>query len=298
MKTFKQFLSEGVAATARKSMLHLQAMKPAEFMELVRTLDKTNGVLRNLNVSLKADGLGGRFGKNAAGEFFFEGSNTGPVFKPEAFAEYAKGKNAPAAVVERGEHYGELFKLLKASTIVASLPKNTKVVCELFFMPMCTEHEDGKVSFVTVKYDKAKLGKCITIMPINILEADSGAQHPEAANILKTILSKSSSEIKVVNTKLTAKDIDVSAQISDVAKLSDADLSVLKSLKAADKERKSALQATIQTAKDNLADFILTNKNISGKDILGGELEGLVLKLGDQWVKVTTKAFKDSKKKA
>lgn len=298
MITFKQFLAEEVIASKRKNLMHLQAMKPLEFLDWVQSLhNEFGGVLTNLEVSLKVDGLGARFGKDESGQFFFEGSRTGPVFKEKAFSTYAKEKGSKQEIIDRALHYDDLFDALKASPLTKLLPKNTKVVCEIFYNPMGTHDDTGSV-FVTVKYDTKKLGKTMTIVPISILNASTGEQHSESAEILKKLFKASTTEIKVIDPSLKVGKIDIRAKTKSVMKYSENERAIIKSLKGADKEQKAALLATIQKAKDELAEYLLHHPSIEGKEKLGKNIEGLVFTAGGQPVKITTQEFKDSKKKA
>ena len=154
MITFKQFLAEEVVASKRKSLMHLQGMKPIEFIEWVKGLqDDFGGVLDDLEVTLKVDGLGARFGKDKNGKFFFEGSRTGPIFEPKAFSTHAKSKGSKPEIVERAGHYDDMFDTLMSSAVVKVLPEDTKVVCEIFYNPMGIGNSK-EIVFVSVKYDK------------------------------------------------------------------------------------------------------------------------------------------------
>lgn len=296
MITFKQFLTEEVVASKRKPLMHLQAMKPIEFLDWVQSLhNEFGGVLTNLQVSLKVDGLGARFGKDETGLFFFEGSRTGPVFKEKAFSSYAKEKGSKQEVIDRAAHYDDMFDALKASPLTKLLPNGVKVVCEIFYNPMGTHDEFGS-TFVSVKYDTKKLGKTMTIVPITVLDASTGEQHSDAAMIMSKMFKASTPDVKVVDPSLKVGKIDIRAKTKSVLKFGEAERATIKSLKGADKEAKAALLATIQKAKNELAQFLLDHPSIEGKDKLGKNIEGLVFIAGGQPVKVTTQDFKDSKK--
>lgn len=299
MITFKQFLAEEVVSSKRKSMMHLQAMKPIEFVQWVQGLHSDfGGVLSDLEVSLKVDGLGARFGKDKDGQFFFEGSRTGPVFKEKAFSSYAKEKGSKQEIIDRASHYDDMFDTLKASSLTKLLPNDTKVVCEIFYNPMATEHEDGSMIFVTVKYDKSKLGKTMTLVPLAVLTASTGEHSDSEDEVISKLYKASDANVKVIDPKLKAGKIDIRAKTKSVLKFGEKEFTLIKSLKGADKEAKQALLATIQKAKDELAQFLLDHPSIVGKDKLGKDIEGLVFTAGGQPVKVTTQEFKDSKKKA
>lgn len=298
MITFKRFLAEEVITSKRKSLLHLQSMKPIEFVKWVQSLHNDfNGVLDDLSVSLKVDGLGARFGKDSSGEFFFEGSRTGPIFKSNAFSDHARSRGHEGEMLARAEHYDQMFEVLKKSALVKLLPNDTKVVCEIFYNPMGTDHGD-QIVFVTVKYDKSKLGSLMTIVPISILKASTGEEHSDAEQITSKILKASTSEIKVVDANLKVGRIDIRGTTKSVLKFGDQEFTLMKSLKGADKEQKAALLGIVQQSKDALAELLLTHPSIIGKDKLGKDIEGLVFTAGDQPVKVTTQEFKDSKKKS
>jgi len=295
-KTFKQFLFEDVAFTKRKNLLHLQQMKPVEFVEWAQSLHNDfGGVLSDLEVSLKVDGLGARFGKDQDGNFFFEGSRTGPIFTPKAFSTHAKEKGSRQEIVDRALHYDDLFDSLKSAKLLNAIPNNTKVVCEIFYNPMGT-HDDEGSTFVTVKYDTKKLGSLMTIVPISVLFASDGERHTDEKKILKDLFKASTAEIKIVDPSLKVGKIDVRAKTKPIMKFGVAEFEKMRSLKAADKAEKAALLAVVQKAKDELADYLLNHPEISGKDKLGKNIEGLVFTAGGQPVKVTTQAFKDSKK--
>lgn len=298
MITFKQFLAEDVAASKRKPMMHLQNMKPLEFIDWVQSLhDEFGGVLNDLEVSLKVDGLGARFGKGEKGQFFFEGSRTGPIYSSTSFSDHAKSRGAEGEVLRRAELYGELFKDLEKSKLVKSLPKDVKVVCEIFYNPMGQDAGENHMKFVSVSYDKSKLGSLMTVVPLSILVASSGEEHPKAKDILKMLNDASDANIKVVDPKLKVGTIDVRAKTKSILKFGEKERSTIKSLKGADKVAKAALLATIQKAKDELAEYLMSHEAVKGKDKLGKNIEGLVFSASGQPVKVTTQEFKDSKKK-
>lgn len=295
MITFKQFLLE-VLDTKRKSMVHLQNMKPAEFVQWAKTIHADfGGVLDDLHVSLKVDGLGARFGKDSDGRFFFEGSRTGAIFDSGAFSKYAASKGAEGENLSRAIKYDAMFEELKASKLIKAIPADTKVICEIFYMPLGV-HEAGKSKFVTVEYDTSKLGSKMTIIPISVIVASTGEEHPETKKILSSLLKDSTQEIKVIAVNLKSQKIDVSANIQDVIKLSQDEVAKLTSLKHADREAKKILTSLIQQAKDNLADYLLSHKGVIGKDMLGPNIEGLVFEINGKLLKVTTTEFKDSKK--
>lgn len=298
MKKFKTFLNEAVEASKRQNMLHLQKMKDEEFIEFIRKIrTEMNGKLADMKVSLKVDGGGGRFGKDSSGRPFFEGSRTGPIFVPKSFSTYAKSKGYEGEALLRAGHYDDMFDVITKSDFVKALPKNTKIVCEIMYNPMAEITDDG-IKFVTVKYDKAKLGKLMTIVPFKVIVASTGQEHAQSAKILKDLYAHSNDNIKFVDPNLkTLSNIDISAFIDPILSLNAHSLEILRSRKAADKPAKENVKAIIQNVKDSLAEYILKHENIIDKFKLGKEIEGLVLNINGQDVKVTTSEFKASKAK-
>ncbi len=296
MKRFKQYINESVAATARQGMVHLQKMKDAEYVEFVQHLKKTvDGKLTDVEVSLKVDGGGGRFGLDASGRPFFEGSRTGPIFEPKAFSTHAKSKGSAADVVARAEHYDDMWEVVTTSKFIKTLPKDSKVICELFYNPMA-DITDAGVKFVSITYDKSKLGSLMTIIPFSVVVASTGEPHPDSDKIITSLLKQSSADIKIVSPKLKLNgSIDISTHIDPVLSLDKQSLEVLSSRKKADAEAKEVVRALIQKSKDAVAEYILKHPSIVGKDMLGPDIEGLVLDLNGRQYKVTTAEFKQSK---
>ena len=298
MKSFKQYLKEEAVATKRQNMLHLQKMKDEEFIEFVRSVkNEMNGKLADVKVSLKVDGAGARFGKDSDGRIFFEGSRTGPIYEPKAFSTHAKSKGYEGEMLARAGHYDDIYDIVTKSDFAKSLPNNTKVVCELFYNPMGEMDDDG-IKFVTVKYDKKKLGKVMTIVPFSVVVASTGQKHAYSSEIIKSLYKQSTDDIKFIDPNLTTSgQIDISAFVDPVLSLNQHSLNVLKSRKADDKLAKENIKRLIQNVKDSLADYILKHENILDKFKLGPDIEGLVLNINGQDVKVTTPEFKASKAK-
>ena len=283
-----------VTTTKRKGMTHLQDMKPAEFIELALHIkNDLKGKLKGIPVALKVDGLGARFGVTKSGVKFFEGSRTGPIFTPKAFSTFASGRGEQDPIkLARAAHYDDIYDHLMKSRALNTLPDDSKVVCEIFYNPMGEVEEDG-ITFVSVKYDKSKLGSLMTIVPHAVLVASSGEPHPDETAIIKKLVKESTSQIKIVTASLKMGTIDVGGMLDPIESINP---EIVKSLKHADKEAKANAIAVIQGIKNQLADYILKHPAILGKRMLGPEMEGLVLGLNNTSYKITTQKFKDSKK--
>ena len=284
--------TDSVVKTKRKGLIHLEKMPDLEFVEFFR---EVNPKLKNFPVTLKVDGVGGRFGKDEKGKPFIENSYSGPVFEPGRFIAYAKSReNASEGMIDRSKKFDMLFDVVVASSVMAAVPNDTKVICEFLFNPL-GEENDTEVKFVSVSYDKSKLGSELTIVPIDVIVASTGEEHPQKNKIISDIMKKSSNKIKVVSPKLVQKgEIDITAIIDPIKSLDDEAIKKIKSLKAADKEEKAQIKEIIQAVKEKMAKYILDHPSIVGKDILGPEVEGLVINLGGRNIKITTQAFKDT----
>lgn len=291
MITFKEYMTEATA-TRRQGIVHFEKMKDEEFIRFLKqTRDEFKGVLKDMKVVGKLDGAGFRFGKDENGRIFVEGSRTGPIFDEGAFTAYATNKGSRPEVLSIAAHYDNVLKFFKGSSLAKSLPDDTKVIIELFYNPMATIEDNG-ITFVTVKYDRNKLGTHLSIAPYDVVRASDGEPHPDKDAILKKLYSLSTKEVMVIDPNLSMGQIDISGTIKTLESLLDVDLSILKSRKKVDKERKDSLKALIQSAKDDLAAYILNHKEIYGKDKMGDEIEGIVIHINGIPYKITTPKFK------
>lgn len=295
MKTFREFITE-IVATKRQNMIHLQKMKDIEYIEFVKEIkSKVGGKLDDIKITLKVDGLGARFGISKDGKPFFEGSRTGPIFEPKAFSTHAQSKSDDIEVITRAKHYDDIWDIITKSDFIKTLPNDTKVICEIFYNPMSVITDDG-IKFVSIKYDKAKLGSLMTIVPINVLIASTGKTHPQSEEIIDNLLNQSDNKIKIVSPKLNIKDtIDITSFIDPVVNLDQSLLDIVTSRKKVDAEAKQMVKSIIQKSKDELANYILNHPSIVGKDVMGPDIEGLVLDIKGHQVKITTDKFKQAK---
>lgn len=296
-KMCQQYLYEAeIAASKRKGMMHLEKAKPTEFLELARDIIKTgNGALKDVKVSLKVDGAGIRFGKDSQGRFFFETSRSGPIQTKKAFTTYAKSK--PGSDSIRAAHYDDMYDALESSSLWKDLPSDTKVVAEVMYNPMAEIIRD-KIKFVTVSYDRNKLGSLMTIIPFDVIVSSTGRPHPDKKSIISGLIKKSNSDIQITDADLKTSKVLVVDTILNPIKVIGSDIDeILVSRKQVDREKKALYTMIIQSVKDQLAKFILDHPEIKGKDKFGPEIEGLVLDMGDRQFKVTTSAFKKSKEK-
>ncbi len=288
--------SEEVSTTTRKSMTHLQNMKPEDFIDWLKTVKReAKGVLTNYKTTLKLDGLGYRFGKDDSGRVFVEGSRTGAVFDSGAFSHFAKTNNRPDSVITRAYHYDDMLELFKRADFIKVLPNNTKVVCEILYNPLADEDGMG-LTFVSVKYDKNKLGSLMTIIPISILNADDGKVRDDSNEILTKLYKQSNNEIKIVDPTLSMSNIDINGIINTIETLDDSALATIKSRKAIDKVAKENILNIINNAKEEFVAYMLKHPGIEDKFQLGDEIEGITLDIPEKGLfKLVDPAFKASK---
>jgi hypothetical protein len=295
MITFKQYLTEELVKTKRKSITHLQDMKPIQALEFLHSIaSELKGKLKNIPIQIKADGLGARVGKDSKGKYFFETSNSGPIQKSKAFSTFTKEKGGDEVSMTRSLHYDDMYDEIEKSGIWKMLPTNSKLVVEIMYNPMAIEQDD-KLKFVSVKYDKSKLGTLMTIVPIAVLDASTSEHLEDEQSIIKEFIKQSTPEIKIVSADLGKMTIDVSAELDSYSLIGPDAEYVLKSLKKVDKEKKAEYKQIISQLLNNLATSILAHP-IKGKDILGDEIEGYVLDINGKLFKVTTPKFKQQKR--
>lgn len=298
IRSFKQHLVEDVMATTRQNMLHLQKMKDVEFIDFVQSVSSVmKGKIKDIKVALKIDGLGARFGKDIHGKPFFESSRSGSIFNAGSFSAYAKSRGSTGEMMLRAQHYDDLFNEMIHCKAMSVVPADAKVITEIFYNPMAAFDEEG-ITFVTVKYDKKKLGSLMTLFPHAVVYSSTGKPHPDGEKILKAIVATSNDKIRVIDPSLTMQGaIDVSGMIDPILSLGKDARVTLTSLKHGDKESKANIRAVIQRVKDEMADYILHHDGILDKLKLGPDIEGLVLTINGRDIKVTTPQFKASKAK-
>jgi hypothetical protein len=287
---------QDVVPTKRQGIMHLQKMNDIEFVQFVRSLKtELQGKLTDVQMNLKVDGLGARFGKDTNGRPFFESSHSGPIFQGGMFSRHAESRGFTGEKLERARHYDNIFHTVVNSSFVEALPEDSKVVCEIMYNPLAEVTETG-IKFVTVTYDRRALGKLMTIVPFEVIKSSTGEPHPASEKIIDMLLKQSTSTIKFIDSKLIQdNEIDVNAVIDPILSINDRMLAVLQSRKSADKEEKLQIRAFLQTVKDELADYLLSHPGIIGKDRMGKDIEGIVVKPKNfNSFKVTTPDFKSA----
>lgn len=295
-KTLEPISENTVAASPRQGIQHLQKMNDLEFINFVKKLKhEMHGKLGPIKMTLKVDGLGARFGKDRDGNPFFESSSSGPIFSSGSFTGYAIKQGFTGERLQRAAHYDDIYELIVNSTFIQQLPNDTKVNCEVLYNPMAEESERG-FKFVTVEYDKSKLGKVMTIVPFDSEVASSGGPHPRSEHI-KDFLIKIGGEggIKFVDDRLKyIEDIDINAEIDPILSMIDAAMiAKLSSRLKVDAAEKQQIKAFLQAAKDSISELILNHPSIIGKEQLGKNIEGVIIhRQKESPIKITTPGFK------
>ena len=291
----KDSILENVGVSRREGIVHLQDMKNVDFVEFAKeVLEKTKGKLDNVSVSLKVDGAGARVGRDPNGKFFFETSRSGPITQRNSFSIFTKARGGDDIQIQRAQKYDELFDDLYDADFLSAIPSNTKVIIEIMYNPMAVEEKEG-LRFVSLPYDKSKLGSLMTISIIDIQYADSGEHHENADEIEKNLLKKSNQKIKIVASKLTTGSLDIHGIIEPIKFMNREMIDILRSRKKVDIELKKEYNAIIDEIKEKMADFILSHPSIFDKTILGDKYEGLVLKIGSKNFKITTKDYDNAR---
>lgn len=279
---FKEFLQEmAIETTKRQGLVHFDQIKPYDFLLLARKIVENNNKLEDVTTTLKVDGASGRFGKDEHGHFFFETGRSGIIQNRGSFTKFNQEKGSAPEFLERARHYDNMYNDLEDSDIWRDLPNNTKIICEMLYNPMAEVIED-KLKFVEIKYPKSKLGSLMTIIPLSIIGDYD----------VKDLLKKSTDEIKIISPHLGIINITLE---TDLEVVNEIDETILKSLKKADKEKKEEYKLILDALKKSIAHEI-TNYPIK-KDVLGPEIEGIVVELHGQNYKITTPEFRATKAK-
>jgi hypothetical protein len=267
-----------------------------DFITLVNTIkDKLKGKLDNIDINLKVDGAGIRFGKDREGKLFFLTSRvTNPLYSKDvgSFADYAKNlPNASDVQVGRAEKYDQALSTIVNSKFIRVLPKDSIVQAEMLFNPMAEKGETG-LKFVNIEYDPKLLGKEMTLVPFMVKVYSTGENHPQEQEIIKQLIAKSDSDIKIISNRLAQKGLEVNAIIDPVTSMN-SDLLATIDPRTKDSPAKKQAQEIISKTKKELSDYIADHPGIVGKEQLGKDIEGLVINIpGLPPVKVTSQLMK------
>lgn len=287
-----------VVASKRKGIVHLEKMKDLDFLDLLDELKDQSGAFKldNVPMTVKVDGMGGRIGKDRSGRPFFESSSSGPIFTAGAFTTYQKQRGVTDPVMlNRAENYDQLWyqiiDVIKQidEKLGESFLKDTKVHAEVLYAPMA-EEIDGKLKFVSVSYDKLPKGVTLALVPLFAEISSSGEQHPRSDQIVKQLRSmgRVDNVMFIDNSLTTGGSIDVSGVVKPLESINGLRDMVTGSKRSGRAEAKEILSPIKQL----LAQAIIDNPNIVGKDKLGQDYEGIILYTKKGPVKITSNNFK------
>ena len=299
-------IHEAVATSKRKGVVHLEKMKDLDFLEFVEEIQNRQGNsfdLANIKMTVKIDGLGGRFGKDANGEPFFESSRSGPIRTAGAFSKYMQDQGVEdSEKLARAEKYDSLFE--EIMDLINDVDRelgddflnNTKVHCEILYTPMATETAEGKLQYVSVEYDKLPDQVQLAVVPLFVEQSDSGNDHPRNDEIKQQLnqLGRMGDAMFIDNTVLQQGQLDVTHILEPLDNIDE-----LKSIvqsrkrKGSEAERKQEVKAVLDGMKQQIAQEVVENPNIVGKYTLGDDYEGIILYTEKGPVKVTSPKFKE-----
>lgn len=258
-------------------------MKDADFIELCKEIAQNGGTLNGVPINLKVDGAGIRFGKDESGRPFFMTSKvTTPLYADDIgyFTNYGKEKGQSPEQLARTKNYDNALSTIVNSRFIQSLPEDTIVQAEMLYNPMA-EKVDGNLKFVNIPYDPKKLGKQMTLVPFMVKQYSTGENLPDADKVLKNLTASSDANIKIITNRLEQKGINVSKIIQPVLSL--------------DPKNRKENKPILDKARQELSDAIINSPQLKGKDILGSNMEGIVVNMpSGRLVKVTSSQMKSA----
>jgi len=270
-------------------------MRDNEFIDLCKEIANNSGRLDNIPISLKVDGAGIRFGRDMGGEPFMMTSRvTQPLYAKDIgfFTRYGQEQGQSQDQLSRTRNYDLALEMIVTGDFMKAVPNDTIVQAEMLFNPMAQAQGD-ELKFVSIAYDKRRLGDKMTLVPITARQYSTGRSRPDEARIIKKIIAKSSPDIKIVSNKLEHKGIDVNRIIAPVVNMGDTLLGALRS-RGTNPEKEQA-KNILDTARQQLSDAIITSNKLKGLNTLGDNIEGVVINMpSGRLVKVTSQLMKSN----
>lgn len=258
-------------------------MRDAEFIELCKEIAENNGQLDDVDISLKVDGAGIRFGRDSSGRAFFMTSRvTEPMYVDDigAFTRFGQQQGQSDEQLARTKNYDDALSLIVKSDFIRQLPKDTIVQAEMLYNPMATPTPDG-LKFVNIAYDKKALGRQMTLVPISVRQYSTGGPARGASRIINKLVAASTPDIKIVTNKLTHQGINVAKIVDPVVKL--------------DPKRRKENREALDRARQALSQAIMSSPAIKGRDALGKNTEGVVIRMpSGRMAKITSTEMKSA----
>ena len=270
-------------------------MKDADFIALCKEIADNGGNLDGVAVNLKVDGAGIRFGRDENGRAFFMTSRvTQPLYLDNVgfFTDFGTRQGQSSDQLARTKNYDDALQLITSSKFIKKLPVDTIVQAEMMYNPMAEKVDDG-LKFVNIPYDPKKLGKQMTLVPFMVKQYSTGQDVPNADKIIQQLVSASDPQIKILTNKLQQQGINVSKIIAPVLNM-DQSLVAALNARGASQEKEQAKQI-LDKARQELSSAIIDSPKLKGKDVLGNNMEGIVINMpSGRLVKVTSQQMKSA----
>lgn len=271
-------------------------MKDLDFIELCKEIAENGGTLDNVPVNLKIDGAGIRFGKDENGRPFMMTSKvTTPIYADNAtfFTDFERKQGRGEEFMRRAQNYDDAVALITQSNFIQSLPDDTIVQAEMLYNPMA-QNVDGQLKFVNIPYDPKKLGRQMTLVPFMVKQFSTGETRPDQDKVIKKLIAGSDKNVKIITNNLEQKGINVSKIIDPVVNLDPNLLSALQT-KGKNNPAKDQAKEILDKARQELSAAIIDSPKLKGKDMLGSNMEGIVINMpSGRLVKVTSQQMKSA----
>lgn len=271
-------------------------MRDREFLDLVKEIADNGGTLDSTQINLKIDGAGIRFGRDTSGNPFFMTSRvTKPLYKDDIgyFERFGKSQGQSDEQLARTRNYDRALSTIVNSDFIKQLPNDTIVQAEMLFNSMAQPAGNGQLKFVNIPYDQKHLGSNMTLVPILVREYGTGKTKPDQDKIIKKLVSRSTPEIKIISNKLEHKGIDVRKIIKPAIDMSQGLASSL--LSKGTTPEKTRAKEILDNVRQQLSQAIISSPQLKGKNMLGDNMEGIVINFpSGRLVKVTSQQMKSA----
>ena len=271
-------------------------MRDRDFLELVKEIDSEGGTLDSAQITLKVDGAGIRFGRDISGRPFFMTSRvTEPLYADDMgyFERYGKSQNQSSEQLARTRNYDQALSAIVNSDFIKQLPSDTIVQAEMLYTPMAQAVDNNQLKFVNIPYDQKRLGSEMTLIPISVRRFSTGQDLPDQDKIIKKLVNKSTSEIKILTNKLEHRGINVSKIIEPVVNLPQTLTSAL--LSKGTTPEKTRVKEILDQVRQQLSQAIIDSPRLKGKNMLGPDMEGIVVNFpSGRIIKVTSPQMKSA----
>lgn len=237
-------------------------MKIIDFLSFVDELIANGGVLSSsvASVTEKIDGGGIRLGIDDSGEFFFESTRSGPIYRRNSFSKFTANKFGKATAISKAYDKALDFLLDDPRIKDAFQKVGHKIIIkgEVLINDLA-KRKDGKLRFVATDYDEENLGTECTFV---LFDAPQ--------ETMKELIKLSTKEVKFCDSSIEMKPIDFSDEISQLSK--------------------NNLEEIQRKMEQKIAKCL-------PKSNLGQSIEGIVVKTHKHSFKVVSKKFRNEKTK-